>query len=246
MWVVPGKLKPNQERNGGIILEKKRTYMAYGFLDFLAYYVPGVVLIVFLIVLNHSISPQIGNPINSINQLSEDAYVRGAIWTILSIIVPYVSGHLIFPLGYLIGKLFFNKSPIKIKQENDLKKESDNCKYLIDDNYCKMEDLEFAECLYKCFQNSNPAFNDLMITRFRTLSRFCRSMLLPTILLALSFGLLFHSYLNKEYSSAWITILIPVSALGILFGSVGFGFGRRYRNYEIRWRNGVCIGSRFL
>jgi len=81
-----------------------KTYLTLGFLDFLAYYVPGVLVLLFLVIMNNALQLGIRNPAPLIEALSENGYVQGAIWTVLSLIIPYVLGHLIFPMGNIIGE----------------------------------------------------------------------------------------------------------------------------------------------
>ena len=215
-------------------MENKEHYMYFGFLDFLAYYVPGVFVLLFLIVLNWTLEINIQNPGKAVDSLSSEAYVRGTIWTILAIIVPYVLGHLIFPLSYFFGDFFFKSKITKDKNSEDC-----NCAHIKGGSYCDTESLEFAGCLLKSLQNPTSGFYELMITRFRTLSRFCRAMLFPTILLAISFLLLCLVLFRNGNCLGGVTFILIAVAVSSSF----FGVGKRYKRYETRWRNGVCIGS---
>ena len=113
-------------------MESKRTYMNLGFLDFLAYYVPGIFVILFLVTID-CIIVQIDfeKVIQGINSISNDAYVRGAIWTILSLVIPYVIGHIIFPVDIKMGKYFLKKYTYEKKEIIK------NC-YCEGEQFCKM------------------------------------------------------------------------------------------------------------
>ena len=79
-----------------------KNYFYFGFLDFLAYYVPGVFVLFFLFVFGLYLQSGLTQPARSID-FSKVEYVTGAILIVLSVIVPYVLGHMIFPVGYRIG-----------------------------------------------------------------------------------------------------------------------------------------------
>lgn len=202
-----------------------KSYFHYGFLDFLVYFVPGVFVILSFLILNYTF--EIGFSIPDLSTVFEtDAYIRGAIWTVLAIIVPYVLGHLIFPLGYVLSKI------VKVKPQSG---NYIRCQDIKDGKYCKIESFEFTKCLFDCQSSATLAFNEFMITRFRTLSRFCRAMLFPVLLLGFSlFGLAI-----KTESGFKCTLWI----LGAAFLLSLLGFAIRFRAYEKRWRNAVCTGS---
>jgi len=206
-----------------------KNYFYFGFLDFLPYYVPGVFVLFFLFVLDYSLQSGLTDPFRSID-FSKVGYVTGAILIVLSVIIPYVLGHMIFPVGYKIGRLFKDKSIEGIKTE---------CQYLNKGQYCTMESFDFAECFLECMNNAKIGFNELIITRFRTLSRFCRAMLLPLLLLAISFFSLCIMDLFEGNLKRAIVLFLFSIAVSFSF----IGFGHRYIKYEMRWRNGVCISA---
>ncbi len=212
-------------------MKKTNTYLYFGLLDFLAYYVPGVITILFLLALQYAFNLAIKVP--EFEKIG--TFIGGAIWTILSLIIPYVIGHIVFPFGYFLGKCFF-----KSQTPFNLKEGAAECEYLKGGKYCPMESIVFAGCIKECLELDITGFNELMITRFRTLSRFCRSMLLPVFFLAASF-ILWGIY-NWEYGTIKGSVVLV--AVGVLTCVAFWGFGRRYKKYEIRWRNAVCIGSK--
>ncbi|MFX0203299.1 MAG: hypothetical protein ACFFCW_44920 [Candidatus Hodarchaeota archaeon] len=212
----------------------RRTYLALGLLDFLAYFVPGVIALFFVFVVGEVFNLRIEILINYINNLGGDKYVRGAIWTVMLLVVPYVIGQLIFPPGYTLAAKLFPAKPIK--ENNPLAK---RCSTLEAGRFCEPESMEFPDCLLRCFRNSTAAFNDLMITRFRTLSRFCRSMLLPSLLLSSSLILIAVHEFSQGYRKGGFAAIIATVLVGMGF----VGFGTRHRRYETRWRTGVCVAS---
>ncbi|MDQ1354926.1 MAG: hypothetical protein QG657_5235, partial [Acidobacteriota bacterium] len=117
-----------------------KNYFYFGFLDFLAYYVPGVFVLFFLFVLDYSLQSELTYQACSID-FSNVNYVIGAILIVLSVIVPYVLGHMIFPVGYGFGSCFI------VKPLGGYKKE---CDFLKKRQYCLLECFEFAECFLIC------------------------------------------------------------------------------------------------
>lgn len=212
----------------------KRTYMALGLMDFLAFYVPGLLTLFFIFALVGIMSIEPDQIIIFINELSDDRYIRGSTWTILSLIGPYVIGQLIFPIGYQIARLFLRTNSI-----NDVDLHGLSCPFLSRSEYCTAESLQFAYCLLRCFNDSTVAYNDLMITRFRTLSRFCRSMLFPTLLLSVAFIFIGIGQIKQENGGLGAFIILTA----FLSLSAFWGLGQRYRRYEIRWRNGICVAG---
>lgn len=216
----------------------RKTYMGLGLLDFLAYYVPGILFIISIVIVTSIFESNYVNVLQYFTELQFDPYVKGATWTLLLFIVPFVLGHIIFPIGYPIARFFFTAKPKLEGQETKGK----DCDKLKDTKYCKQESMEFAECVFLCYQNNNFAFNDLMITRFRTLSRFCRAMLVPCILLSISILIVALS----QYNNIKLLGLLSIIFISMLLLFAGFAFGLRHRRYENRWRNAVCIGSAIL
>jgi hypothetical protein len=212
----------------------RRTYMALGLLDFLAYYVPGLVAIFFAVVISESFKLNFGGLKSYVDTFSGEGYLRGATWTLLFLVVPYLIGQLIFPVGYLFSQWLYRPMP---PQEKDALLK--NCDCLENDKYCEPESRNFAGCLLRCFGRSDPGFYDLMITRFRTLSRFCRSMLLPAVLILTAFLIVAIDQLGKENTGPAVAALV----VGALMVPAFVGLGRRHKRYEIRWRNGVCVGG---
>jgi hypothetical protein len=229
---------------------QKQSYLALGFLDFLAYYVPGLLTILFLFVVSIAYDLDAGNPVAYVDQ-AKDEYVRGATWTVLALVVPYVMGHLIFPAGYFLAKWsrlprvpFVGKLRLWREWHGFLaipdSSDAPSCPFLLRSEFCKPDSFAFARCVLFCFRGSTSGFNELMITRFRTLSRFCRSMLFPTLLLTTSlFMIAGRTFGLGHYSEA-----IGLSVTALLVTLSFFGFGARYRSYERRWRHAVCVASR--
>jgi hypothetical protein len=209
----------------------RRTYLALGFLDFLAYYVPGVLLIVFAVV--------VGFPVSKTFLVAadiEDQYVRGAVWTVLSLIGPYVLGHLIFPFGSILSDVFRWSGLFKVVTPGcgAPRRESSST----EGTFCSQESQRFAECVLRCFDRSTPAYQDLMVTRFRTLSRFCRSMLLPSLLLFVGLAVV-----GAKIGQTEVEIGRAMVATGVVFAVAFVGFAKRHRDYETRWRNAICVAA---
>lgn len=218
--------------------DQPKAYLTLSFLDFLAYYVPGFIMIISIIIINNVANQNLlGSIFSSDKNLIVNGYQNGAILTLLLLIVPYVLGNLIFPLGYIItNKLKLFKIIVTKKVLGHDTKFKTKCNLEEGDDYCDQESLQFAQCMYKCLDQTPSHFNNLMITRFRTLSRFCRAMLFPIIILVLSFVTLIIYSWGKSLETLFLilfTLLISYSF---------YGFGKRYQNYECRWRNAVCVG----
>lgn len=206
--------------------------MTLGLLDFLAYYVPGFLTLLFIIVINKSFGLELGRIVDFVNEFKNEGYIQGATWTLIFLVVPYVIGQLIFPVGYFIARWRYKAVPME-----GIGPLPEQCGKMSE--YCEPESRNFAACLFKCLKGSDAGFYDLMITRFRTLSRFCRSMLLPTVLIAVALFILAVDLCSNKRSGESIFALVASGMMVFAFE----GLGRRHKKYEIRWRNGVCIGG---
>lgn len=208
-------------------MNNKLAYANLGFLDFMAYYVPGVIVIICLSIIEflYRVDSKLNLNLNGLGLYSDgkNDFILGAVWAVLLLIIPYVLGHLFFPLGYFAEKVF------KIKEKKRERKGS--CMYSEQGIYCKFESRDFTRCLYNCLTSNTP-FNEFMITRYRTLSRFCRAMLLPVFILGV---------LTFILGIQLMDVLVGFLGIGIAFSAIGLGI--RYRKYERRWRNGVCVGA---
>ena len=203
------------------------------FIDILAYYIPGCLFMVSMLIWDKIIDFGLIDIIRTIDNLlsSETGYLQGMIWTIIAIVTPYIIGHLSFPLSLSIGKLFG-----KAHLADDTNKGT--CKYLHENNsYCSLENYAFARCLSKCLRSENLSYFNLWLSRFRTFNRFYNALVLPLLFLAVSL-LTFGGMSIVKKESIKTPIFIVIISL-LLIASV-FGIMARSKKYELRWRNGVC------
>jgi hypothetical protein len=212
-------------------MSNKNVFGGLGLLDFLAYYIPGAVVVAIAVVVNEVNGIKFPDPIKFCQDPKNFTYINGVVWTTFTILVPYLAGHIIFPIGYLMSYLIRKIRWFRLRTPKRA-----FCNREKDQPYCTVEDSLFASCLLNATNNSAGTFDNLMITRFRALSRFSRSMLFPSILLAgLGVDLFFTLRLDENKSKYLILLVVGLGS------AVGFWY--RHRNYEVRWRNGICVAA---
>lgn len=206
------------------------------FIDILAYYIPGVLFLMSLLIWDKIINLGLLDMITTTNTLlsSKTGYVQGMIWTTMVVIVPYIIGHLAFPLSLLIGRLF-GKAHLAEDTDKSI------CKFLRENNsYCSLENYAFARCISRCLRSDNLSCFNLWATRFRIFNRFYNALSMPLLFIAVSL-LTFSGKLIVKNESINLSIFIIIISL-LLIVSV-FGIMDRSKKYELRWRNSVCSNN---
>ncbi len=177
-------------------VESKTPY--FGLRDFLFYLVPGAILLLAILI----------SPVIKLESYIES---KNGLLIVISILVSYYLGHVIYPLNYLIRKLLF--SNIICDKEKENKKCNEDC-----------PDFRFS---YINASKKTPNIHVSEIARYRSLSHFSCAMVFPTLLLSLSI----ISFAMKQSSSDKIYMML----FGILLLISISGFCWRAIRYQKKY-----------
>jgi hypothetical protein len=211
-----------------------RTFPTLSLLDFLAYYVPGLTIVVSVLALSAMFELGLERVVATVDGADLSHVLRGTIWALAAFVMPYVMGHIVFPAGYLLGRRFFRGRTFLGSSGC-----RPVCEYLKKGQYCEIESAPFAQCLRRSLSSDASDFTEFMVVRYRTLGRFCRSMLLPVLLS--SAVILIDA--GRRLALGDVPDGVVSVVAGLLLALSYLGFGNRFRRYEQRWRNAVCVGT---
>lgn len=203
-------------------------------IDLLAYYIPGILILICVLIWDTVLGLGFRKALGNIRFLlgETSTYEYGLLLTVLFLTIPYLIGHLFFPLSLLLSSLF---GTIKLPRDIGARK----CNFLEKKKrYCLLEEYDFAKCLSKAFLKGKSRFLELWLSRFRALERFYRALILPQALMGISLAALGISLWLDSRKSA-----IALVFMGFLAVASIWGLADRYKKFELRWRNIVCAAS---
>lgn len=212
---------------------KEVQYLGLRLIDILAYYVPGWVILMSFIIIADLFEAPIYEILPGINGfIPDEPYIRGLFYTALVLLVPFLLGHLAYPLTYLCSQWCCRDLPkqsVPYRQKVGCVRKGNGAK-------CDMGSVLLSRCLLKASHKSPGLFFDYWILRFRALSRFCRALFFPIGFLGLC--LVVHAYSGDR--SKWFG---PELLLGVALITSVIGLGTRVHRNEKIWRHAVCAAS---